>query len=180
MAYIDDQLEPREEIIIRSKASWIAYLSAGVIFAISMYPGKLVRLLTLELALTDKRLIGTTGAFGRKLALPFKRIISVRVSQGLLGKCFGYGTIIITSRNGEKYTFKGISSPNYLHEEAEAAIEIAVLGRRLSDWDRDEPPASPKTPVTARPAQSEPPPPVPSPKIEKPRKAVESSSNTQW
>ncbi len=139
MSYVIDMLQPGERILFKTQVSRIAYLNALVVLAVMMHPFSIMRLARTELALTDKRIIGATGIAKRAtVALPFRQIESVTVRSGLLGWVLDYGNVTITSKDGRRVTFKGILWPLVFQQEADEAIELAVLGRKLSDYAPSE------------------------------------------
>jgi len=139
MSYIKQILEPGEEITCQAGTCWIAYLTALAIFACTFHPAPLLRLISTELALTNKRLIGKTGILGKShIAIAHAKIESISVRQTGLGKFLDYGQVIIRGKDGSKTVFKGIRWPLILQMEVDEAIEIAVLGRRLMDFDKTD------------------------------------------
>jgi uncharacterized membrane protein YdbT with pleckstrin-like domain len=102
-----------------------------------MLPFGLMRLAGTELALTNKRIIGKTGR--TTIALPHAKIQHISVRQGILGHILGYGTVVITGKDGSEAKFKGIVWPLIFQQEVDEAIEMAVLGRKLSDYGMEEP-----------------------------------------
>jgi len=67
------------------------------------------------------------------------KIEGVSVEQGLLGRFLDYGSVTIRSRDGSKVKFKGIVWPLIFQQEADEAVEIAVLGKKLSDFTAELP-----------------------------------------
>ena len=133
MPYIEDNLEPGERIICKARVRRVAYVYAITLCAALMAFGRLTGLMTTELALTDKRVIGKLGLIRRKhLNLKHNAIASVRAQQGLLGQLFDYGSIVITDNADRRLVFRGIAEPVDLQMQIEEAIEVAMLGRTLS------------------------------------------------
>lgn len=65
-----------------------------------------------ELAITNKKVYGKIGFIKTvEMNSPIHQIQNVRVSNGLLGKIFKYGTINITTTTGVYY-FKCVKNPN--------------------------------------------------------------------
>ena len=94
-------------------------------------------LVTTELILTDRRLLGRTGSYRkRKLNIPHKEIEVAIAQRGLLGMMFNYGTVTVGSRDGKKFKFRGIARPHDIEREIDRAAEIAILGRELPHEDR--------------------------------------------
>lgn len=64
-----------------------------------------------KLYFTNKRLLGKVGLINTKvLDTPLNKINNVSIEQGLGGKLFGYGTIVVSSSSAQ-YNFKGIKNP---------------------------------------------------------------------
>ena len=134
MSYIDNLLEPGETIRTRAHVHRISYIGALILLAALMTPGRLSGLASTELALTEKRVIGKTGLIRRKkISLYYKDIEIARVSQGILGRLFDYGSLTISGKDGSRITFKGIAWPLDLQQQIEEAVEVAVLGHKLAD-----------------------------------------------
>ena len=73
--------------------------------------GAIIRICTTDLAFTNKRLLGKIGLINTKvLDTPLNKINNVSIEQGLGGKIFGYGTIVVSSSSAQ-YNFKGIKNP---------------------------------------------------------------------
>ena len=65
-----------------------------------------------EFAVTNKRVIVKLGLFHtRSLELFLGKIEGIAVNQGLSGRLFNYGDIVITGSGGTKETFSGIQGP---------------------------------------------------------------------
>jgi uncharacterized membrane protein YdbT with pleckstrin-like domain len=87
---------------------------SGIIFisAIIVALFVLVRILTTELAVTNKRVIAKTGFINRNsLDLRLTKVESVEVDQDILGRLLKYGTITLTGTGGTHQSFRGIVDP---------------------------------------------------------------------
>ena len=131
MAYIEANLEPGERIVCKARVHRIAYVYPIILLLGAMAFRGVTRLASTELALTDKRVIGKVG-MGKRMDLAYSAVESVRVKRGLLGMLFDYGDIIITGNDGRKTKFRGICEPLDLQIQIDEGIEMAVLGRKLS------------------------------------------------
>lgn len=79
-------------------------------------------LLSNSLAITDKKVFGRVGLIKTvEMNSPIHQIQNVSVSNGLLGKLFKYGTIVITTTTGV-YNFKYIKNPDSFKNEVMAQI----------------------------------------------------------
>lgn len=72
--------------------------------------GTFFRFFNMELAITDKRLLGRTGVIKTEsIDVPLDKINSVTVSSGLFGKIFRYGTILVSTANFGTLRYEFIS-----------------------------------------------------------------------
>lgn len=131
MSYVDDNLALREMVVYRARVHPVAYL--WPLFLCMVWPAQLVGLLTTELAMTEKKLIGKRGLYWRETVNWFyAEIETVRIRQGFFGMVLDYGTVILIAGDGKKVKFNGIAEPFDLQQQLEEAIEKSILGRSLS------------------------------------------------
>jgi uncharacterized membrane protein YdbT with pleckstrin-like domain len=84
------------------------FLLVGIIWFINA----LIRYLTSEFAITNKRIIIRVGLIKRiTLEMNREKIESIGVDQGILGRIFNYGTIVISGTGSTKQIFKAIINP---------------------------------------------------------------------
>ena len=117
MSNLSNNLKKGEEIIAEAKVHW-ASLIIPAIFITCYFIGliwfipALIRLFTVELSLSNKRLVGKVGMINTKsMDSPLNKINSVTVESKLFGKLFGYGTIIVNTAS-TTYYFKSIKDAN--------------------------------------------------------------------
>ncbi|HZU91564.1 MAG TPA: PH domain-containing protein [Stellaceae bacterium] len=93
----------------------LALLIAAALFgllAISSGVRAWLRRVTTELAVTDLRVIYKAGLLGRHtLEMNRSKVESVDVDQSLLGRIFGYGTIIVRGTGGSLEPMRNIRNP---------------------------------------------------------------------
>lgn len=93
----------------------LALLSAAALvalLAISSWFRAWIRRVTTELAVTDLRVIYKAGLFGRHtLEMNRSKVESVDVDQTLLGRIFGYGTIVVRGIGGSLEPMRNIRNP---------------------------------------------------------------------
>jgi hypothetical protein len=139
MSYIDDNLEPGERVVCRARVRWAAYGYPLLVVALSLWPAQITALASTELVLTDKRVFGKRGMFKRKqIDLAHAKIETARVKFGPIGAWLDYGTVIITAKDGTRIAFKGIAEPYDIQQQIEQAVEVATLGRKLSDFTTEK------------------------------------------
>ena len=113
--YVQANLLKDEEVVFVAKVHWaslIIHVILMIIFIgfITIIPA-IIRLVTTELGITNKKLAGKMGLINTKVVdSPLSKINNVSVESGLFGKIFGYGTIMV-STSSEVYNFKCIKSP---------------------------------------------------------------------
>ena len=153
MGFIENSLLPNETVIHKAKPSIMALIgplvllvlgcmflytasSDNVLLCISLFVGLLVvanmlrafvQYITTEFAVTDRRVIAKTGGLRQNaVELQLKQIESVRVKQGILGRIFNYGSIIVTGSGGTSGKFPVISRPMELRKQVNAQIAEVV------------------------------------------------------
>lgn len=159
MSYVENNLLKDEEIVYKAKIHWAIYLPAAVwgllaiIFTIDYFAnnaeGILVLMLIMwavtafcvikglietrysEYVLTNKRLIMKTGIIARKTEeLMLTKCEGVFVDQSILGRLFGYGTLLATT-GGATNKFRKIADPiifrNRINEQTDIVHSSNVV-----------------------------------------------------
>ena len=108
--YVNSHLSPNEQVVHEAKLHWIIFLNPSNIFTLWISP--IIRMLTSEFAITNKRIIIKVGLISRRtLEMNLNKIESVNVDQGILGRILGYGTIVVIGTGGTREPFPAISNP---------------------------------------------------------------------
>jgi uncharacterized membrane protein YdbT with pleckstrin-like domain len=87
-----------------------------------------------ELAITDKRLIAKYGLLStHSIEIRFEKIETVRVTQGLVGKVFKYGDIVVTGTGSTFDPILSIANPMAFRAALNQAMELQASdgGRSL-------------------------------------------------
>jgi membrane protein YdbS with pleckstrin-like domain len=67
---------------------------------------------TTEFLLTDKRVVIKSGVLTTQLeAIPLAQIEAIHLNQGVFGKAFGYGTVVLKGTGGSEQECKDIDTP---------------------------------------------------------------------
>jgi uncharacterized membrane protein YdbT with pleckstrin-like domain len=83
-------------------------LGIGLIFLVMAY----IKYKTTELAITSKRVIAKFGFIRRRtVELNINKVESIQVDQGMLGRIFNYGTLVISGAGDPQAPIPGISEP---------------------------------------------------------------------
>jgi uncharacterized membrane protein YdbT with pleckstrin-like domain len=119
-SYIDKALIKDERILYRGNISlWsLSFLlfigvillpvGIGLIFLLVAY----IRYKTTELAITNKRVIAKFGFISRRtVEININKVESVQVEQGIAGRIFDYGSLIIAGAGDPQAPIPGISDP---------------------------------------------------------------------
>lgn len=120
-SYIESALTKGEQVIYQGRVSvWsqgpllllglilLMFYGLGLIFwAIAA-----IRYQTTELAITNKRVIAKFGLISRAtIEINLQKIESIQVRQGILGRIFNFGSIIVAGAGSPQAPVPGISDP---------------------------------------------------------------------
>ena len=93
----------------------LAFAIAAIIFALVALSTGLrafIRRATTELAVTDHRVIYKSGLLSRHtIEMNRDKVESVDVDQSLLGRIFGYGTVVVRGTGGSLEPIRNIGDP---------------------------------------------------------------------
>ena len=93
-------------IVLGLATIWIFGL--GLIFWVMAF----IRYKTTELAFTNKRVIAKFGFISRQtIELNISKVESIQVNQGILGRIFNFGTLVISGAGNPQAPIPGISDP---------------------------------------------------------------------
>lgn len=120
-SYVETTLSHGEEIKYQGKTSGWSLLpriilglillpvwGLGLLFWISAA----ISYYTTELAITNKRVVAKFGFIRRStIEINIGKIESVQVEQGILGRMFNYGSVLISGAGQPKAPIPGISDP---------------------------------------------------------------------
>jgi uncharacterized membrane protein YdbT with pleckstrin-like domain len=152
VTYIDSHLMPDETVASRKRLHWVIFLKPLVpglialgIIAFGTVLGSnvlaliglgglaiagiwggvvLVRYLSTEFAVTNKRLIRKEGVLSHSSReLHLSKLESVQVEQTLIGRMLGYGTMIVSGTGGLHHVFELIPRPLRFREAIQRQIE---------------------------------------------------------
>ncbi len=71
-----------------------------------------IRYKTTEMAFTNKRVIAKFGFISRQtIELNISKVESIQVNQGILGRIFNFGTLIVSGAGNPQAPIPGISDP---------------------------------------------------------------------
>ena len=121
MSYIDSNLVGNEAVLYRGKVTlwaWLPWLLWGLLLGFTTIVGFLLIPLgyliirSNEAGVTNKRLIAKSGLIRRDtVEIPIKKVSSLQVKQGIIGRILGYGTLIISDVGAAHAPIKYIREP---------------------------------------------------------------------
>lgn len=146
MGYIDENLMNGEQIVHRSKLHWIVFLgpivfiliafmffaggkevaAAGSFFfliAIIWAVSAFISFKTSEFGITNKRVLIKVGFIRRNsLETLLTKVEGIQVDQGILGRIFNYGTIMVKGTGGTSNPFHKIEAPLEFRKKVQEQI----------------------------------------------------------
>jgi uncharacterized membrane protein YdbT with pleckstrin-like domain len=154
MSYVEKNLMPGEQIEYRANLHWLVFIlptllliaaiwlffslggTVAKFLAVILIVGVLVTGLhalvertTSEFAVTNKRVLIKTGLIRRhSLETLLGKVESIGVSQSILGRILGFGTIVISGTGGSKEPFHRIANPMMFRRRVQE--QIATMEER--------------------------------------------------
>ena len=120
-SYVESALTKGEQVVYQGKVSiWslVPLLLLGLIFlavyglGLLFWVAAAIRYFTTELAITNKRVIAKFGLISRStIEINLQKIESIQVNQGILGRIFNFGSIVVSGAGNPQAPIPGISSP---------------------------------------------------------------------
>lgn len=121
MSYVEKALANNETIKLEAKLTWRSF-PFSIILSVCLIPYFGLGLIGLfriwltircyEFAVTDRRIIAKRGIISRKTCeINLKKVESVQIDQGLLGRMLNYGTLIISGTGTVSATIPDIDNP---------------------------------------------------------------------
>lgn len=108
--YADSALIGGEHVEYEAKLHWRIYSSMTALFSLWLSP--IIRQMSSEFVITNKRVIMKTGFISRKtFEMNLQKIESVNVDQSFWGRLMGFGTVSIIGTGGSRESFADIANP---------------------------------------------------------------------
>jgi len=146
MGYIDENLMNGEQVVHRSKLHWIVFLMpialiiiafmyfavgketapvGGFIFLIAIIwaVAAFISFKTSEFGVTNKRVLFKVGFIRRNsLETLLTKVEGIQVNQGIFGRIFNYGTIMVKGTGGTSNPFHKIEAPMDFRKKVQEQI----------------------------------------------------------
>ncbi len=152
MGYIEKNLMAGEKVTYRTNLHWVVFFwsvtfviiamvgfvsisaigVAGVVIGmffvfLALLTGiwSYIEYATSEFAVTNKRVLVKIGWIRRhSIELYLTKVEGIGVNQSILGRIFGYGTIIVTGTGGTKEPFYKIDAPMEFRKKVQEQIAV--------------------------------------------------------
>jgi len=146
VGYIEENLIEGEVVIYKTKLHWFPVFFWPAFFLLlfglisdNAEAGAFFLLITLifglgsfinysasEFGVTNKRILAKVGWLRRRsLDMLLTKVEGIYVEQGILGKIFGYGTVVVTGTGGTKSVLKNIAYPLELRKIVQEQVTAA-------------------------------------------------------
>lgn len=134
-SYIEEMLGRDEDIVARAAITpWVFFLpvvitciSFGLLFPILIIP--FIRIKTTELGVTNKRVIAKSGLISRRtIEQRIQKIESIRVNQGIFGRLFGFGSIMVHGTGGATTPITMVADPFSFKRAVESVVDDFETG----------------------------------------------------
>ena len=121
MSYIQESLSDGEHVKELFRLHWFAKVpmiiwiilaipTLGLTLLLALW--EWLKLRSIEQGVTNKRVIFKTGIISRKSEeMKISSIETVEIIQGVMGRVFGFGTVVVTGRGISNLVFKNVDDP---------------------------------------------------------------------
>jgi uncharacterized membrane protein YdbT with pleckstrin-like domain len=144
MGYINKNLTEGEELIYQAKVSWAVYFRPILLLSFLIWISTkihgfvvflmvvaslyvifriLLAIISTEFALTNRRIMAKRGILKRHtMEILLEKIESIKISQPIDGRIFGFGTVTVIGSGGSEENFHSISHPFELQKQVNHQI----------------------------------------------------------
>ena len=133
-AYVNGCLLPGEHVIAEARPHWAIFVGPALVLLFGLMMGRVggfvvflglvwggyrvLVYLTTELAVTNKRVIAKSGIVRRNVIdVANTKIEGVTYHQGIIGRIFGYGSILVRGTGVGQVPIPFIGRPEYFKQE---------------------------------------------------------------
>ncbi|MEO7822975.1 MAG: PH domain-containing protein [Gemmatimonadaceae bacterium] len=112
-------------VIVLQSGDWPLFYGLAVP-AVAAYIWAQVLYTTSEFAVTNKRVVIKVGWLRRRtVETMLSKVEGINVDQSVIGRLFGYGSIIITGTGGTQEPFRNIGAPFEFRRQVQAQVSAA-------------------------------------------------------
>lgn len=102
------------------------FLGLAVVAAVPAY----IRRTSSEFAVTNRRVVVKSGFLRRhSTEILLRQVEGITVDQGILGRIFNYGTIVVEGTGSDRTPYKGIAAPIALRLAVQEQIDLSLSRR---------------------------------------------------
>jgi uncharacterized membrane protein YdbT with pleckstrin-like domain len=133
-SYVNGCLLPGEQVIAEARPHWAIFVGPALVLLFGLMMGRVggfvvflglvwgdyrvLVYLTTELAVTNKRVIAKSGIVRRNVIdVANTKIEGVTYHQGIIGRIFGYGSILVRGTGVGQVPIPFIGRPEYFKQE---------------------------------------------------------------
>jgi uncharacterized membrane protein YdbT with pleckstrin-like domain len=110
---------------------WMVAFTPAVVFGGTMFLITWNAYSHSEITLTNRRLIFRAGFLSRITGeLPLQNVEAIFIIEPLIGRLFGFGTILVTSVGASRFPLRLIEAPQVFHATLQSAISDAKRGNK--------------------------------------------------
>lgn len=128
-SFVDNSLLSGEKIDWVATVSWVSQFAfffvaalflvfsasigvVGLFFSVMMIVAAVINVTSVELAITNKKVIGKCGFIRRSsIDIPINKLESINIGQSIAGRILGYGTVSIRGVGGNNVSIPFIKKP---------------------------------------------------------------------
>lgn len=123
-SYIKNSLIKDEKVLYEGRQSYMTLVMPSIFFVLLLWTvflaliplaviiSRLIMIHTTEIAITNKRVIAKFGLISRTtIETRIEKIETIQVKQGVIGRMFNYGSLIVSGAGTPQAPVPGISSP---------------------------------------------------------------------
>tara|TARA_B110000967_G_C18878931_1_gene559882 strand:+ start:249 stop:623 length:375 start_codon:yes stop_codon:yes gene_type:complete len=124
MSYIEKTISGDEKIISIFKIHSIIYVEYILFLWLIIPIFGLLKLFFVEYGLTSKRVIFKSGIISRNTEeMRLSKIETVEVKQGIIGRIFGYGNVIVTGTGTSSVVLNYVSNPLSVKKKIDSQLD---------------------------------------------------------
>ena len=122
MRYVKKIIVPGEQVLYKGSFHWLDWFWGLLLCVIVIGIFRLLWMRSVEMAITNRRLIYKRGWISRKTEeLHMNRIEEVNLSQSIFGRLFGYGRVQVNGTGGGVVVLPVMGRPMRFKKELDSA-----------------------------------------------------------
>ena len=124
MGYIEKTMSGDEKVVKLFKIHSIVYIEYILFLWLILPIFGLLKLFFTEYGLTTKRVIFKSGIISRNTEeMRLSKIETVEVKQGIIGRIFGYGNVIVTGTGRSSVVLNYVSNPLSVKKKIDSQLD---------------------------------------------------------